>query len=101
MYHQQTVSNSYPNPIVIATCLTSNLAVIMMPLVSGSCIKRSKQSMKFVALKSSPPILTHVLCPSLSMGSIAVAHRKVSGTFDHFITRDSLNPEHPVVSPFP
>jgi len=26
MYHQQTVSNSYPNPIVIATCLTSNLA---------------------------------------------------------------------------
>mmetsp|Transcript_30637 Transcript_30637/g.85814 ORF Transcript_30637/g.85814 Transcript_30637/m.85814 type:complete len:208 (+) Transcript_30637:141-764(+) len=36
----------------------------MIPSVSGSFANRSRQSMKFVPLKGSPPIPTHVDCPS-------------------------------------
>lgn len=37
--------------------------IMTIPLVSGSLVNLSRQSMKFVPLNGSPPIPTQVLCP--------------------------------------
>ena len=48
--------------------LQKTYSLIFLTLVSGSLMKISRQSMKSVPLKGSPPIPTHRVCPSPTYG---------------------------------